>query len=75
MQWRGKALAGMAMLVAGALFALLQLGVLLIADCSELCQARGEQVAVAALLVAGVVVAAAGGLLLRRAFRERAAHV
>lgn len=57
---------GVVLLVAGVLFALLELGVLLIADCGPACQARGEQVLVVLLIAAGLAAAVLGAWLVRR---------
>lgn len=64
---------GAILVVAGLLFALLEIGVLLLADCGPDCQARGEQVVVAALAVAGLLVAVGGVVLLRKGVAARRA--
>lgn len=56
--------------VAGVLFALLELGVLLIADCGPECVARGERLLVIALIALGVVVAVGGAWMARRKLKR-----
>jgi hypothetical protein len=60
---------GILLIVAGALFALLYVGVFAIADCSAKCVAAGERTVVVALIAGGLAVCGVGIWLVVRGRR------
>lgn len=66
-----RILVGVVLAIAGLLFTVLEVGVLLIADCGPDCVARGERLLVGLLIAAGAVVTGAGVWLVATGVKAR----